>query len=216
MNADVRMRILSNLRKAFPGRQAGSERLPFPAGPGKRIAQLGSGQSFAEVELFSENNWNQVQAFGPNILVAPTFELQSWMRTLKRSTRWWHSLNTAVFVLSMQGVGSVDDEVRQTVWNSFGVPTYELFVGPTGRVLASECEAHSGWHVQPGVAAEIIEDQLIFRHRTNAIATGLSGHIVESVCACGSAQTLVDGIALQQKRRLSVAKAASVPYAATA
>lgn len=61
--------------------------------------------------------------------------------------------------------GELDDRLRDRLWQQWPVPSYEWVVRQ-GRLLATECENHAGWH-QVGVPAQ--------RHAT---------------CPCGSRQPL--------------------------
>jgi hypothetical protein len=37
---------------------------------------------------------------------------------------------------------------RERLWRAFRVPIFEQIIGPDGELLAAECEAHDGLHVE--------------------------------------------------------------------
>lgn len=42
---------------------------------------------------------------------------------------------------------------RELLWSAFRVPLFEQVIGPRGELLAAECEAHAGLHIEtPGLA----------------------------------------------------------------
>ena len=66
------------------------------------------------------------------------------------------------------------------------VPVYEVFLSATGYPLALECEAHDGWHVEPGLTATMSFQEVTFEAKTGErFQTGLRGAIVAEPCPCG-------------------------------
>ena len=56
---------------------------------------------------------------------------------------------------------------RRKLWSTFAVPVFQQIVGPKGLLLAAECEAHDGLHIESPKLA-------------------LAGRAVEwAVCGCG-------------------------------
>lgn len=47
------------------------------------------------------------------------------------------------------------DEDRNFLWNAFGVPVFEQILDGRGQVVASECEAHEGFHLSRGARLRI-------------------------------------------------------------
>ncbi|HEY2843313.1 MAG TPA: hypothetical protein VGJ09_06670 [Bryobacteraceae bacterium] len=59
----------------------------------------------------------------------------------------------AVIVLACPGDPLLPDSDRALLWRAFRVPVFEQIVGPRGALLAAECEAHNGLHVEaPGMS----------------------------------------------------------------
>jgi hypothetical protein len=58
------------------------------------------------------------------------------------------SLTHAVIVLSRRGGDLLTLEQRRRLWRAFRVPVFEQVIGPNGALLAAECEAHAGLHIE--------------------------------------------------------------------
>jgi len=62
------------------------------------------------------------------------------------------------------------------LWQTFGVPVYELLVGAEGILLARECELQEGWHAQPYAIFSVTDNELLVKaFRQKALRTGLFG-----------------------------------------
>lgn len=57
-------------------------------------------------------------------------------------------LTHAVIVLERQSDGLLTEADRNRLWRAFGVPIFEQVISDGGELLASECEAHCGLHIQ--------------------------------------------------------------------
>ncbi len=57
-------------------------------------------------------------------------------------------LTHAVIVLERQSDGLLTEADRDRLWQAFGVPIFEQVLDENGELLASECEAHCGLHIQ--------------------------------------------------------------------
>ena len=89
-------------------------------------------------------------------------------------------------VLTYSYSALLDDVFRVTVWQTFGVPVYELLVGPNNALIAAECEAHDGWHLEPQTAVFFAGEQITCRVGSHSpVQTGWTGRIELERCACG-------------------------------
>ncbi len=62
------------------------------------------------------------------------------------------SLTHALVVLERPGWPRLTEEDRNAFWRAFRVPVFEQIIGPSGQLLAGECEAHDGLHIDgPGL-----------------------------------------------------------------
>lgn len=160
--------------------------LRVPAAAKLRIAQITPGSLFESI-YFPAEHWQEMEAFCPEMLVGSAADLHWLTEKTRTGELTLNSVNHAAFVLTSVGDVPASDKLRVALWQVFGVPVYELFVGADGAVLAGECEAHEGWHVEPGCriyhgsGQEIIADS----RRIKGIRTGLSGTIEREPCACG-------------------------------
>jgi hypothetical protein len=57
-------------------------------------------------------------------------------------------LTHAVIVLTAPDGPILSMAERERLWRAFHVPVFEQIVGSHGELLAAECEAHDGLHVQ--------------------------------------------------------------------
>ena len=65
------------------------------------------------------------------------------------------ALTHAVIVLEHPGDALLSAGERERLWRAFRVPVFEQIIGPRGKLLAAECEAHDGLHVEsPGLSCE--------------------------------------------------------------
>jgi hypothetical protein len=56
-------------------------------------------------------------------------------------------LTRAVIVLARPGDALLTNAERDALWRRFGVPVFEQIIGVDGALIAEECEAHDGLHV---------------------------------------------------------------------
>jgi hypothetical protein len=120
--------------------------LPFPASPELRIAQVGDFPILTGPAWFYVEWWEALRAHQPDIL-AEHRDALTRLAELVRRRRIEMALGRAVFTLTRVGERPLPDAARDQLWHAFGVPIYELYVTGNGTILASECEAHNGWHV---------------------------------------------------------------------
>jgi len=96
-------------------------------------------------------------------------------------------IDHALVILTHYGAKPLTDVARVMLWQSFGVPIFELYLGLDYSLLASECEAHDGWHLAPGVAFATLEtgELLLDGAGNNGLRTGLRASFDETACPCG-------------------------------
>jgi hypothetical protein len=58
------------------------------------------------------------------------------------------SLTHALIVLARPEDSLLTTEQRQRLWRAFRVPIFEQIIGENGALLAAECEAHAGLHIE--------------------------------------------------------------------
>jgi hypothetical protein len=100
------------------------------------------------------------------------------------------SLTHALIVLERPGSPRLTETDRTLFWRAFRVPVFEQIIGPFGQLLAFECEAHEGLHIEaPGL--QLTEDMIESRP-----------------CPCGreTARFGVRGIAEVERRAAAYAR----------
>jgi hypothetical protein len=98
-----------------------------------------------------KNGWDdRAAAFAPAAIAATPLQLN------ELRARQIPSLRNAVIALVHPGEPRLSEEIRERLWQAFRVPVFEQIVDESGKLLAAECEAHDGLHIQPhGLAAHL-------------------------------------------------------------
>ncbi len=160
--------------------------LPLATAGGLRAAQISVLPEFQSVQPFRRERWGELGAFQPRILVGYGFDLQRLADKVIGGEFEIASLDRAVVALTDCGSSPISDALRNHVWRTFGVPVYELIVATGCRLLACECEAHDGWHVQEGAKPYLVKGELVYDAPPLTCAyTGFTGDIETQSCECG-------------------------------
>src|SRR5690242_19613645 len=102
------------------------------------------------VRVFSQGWSEEVAAFQPVAVAAPREQLMGLASVEKPPV-----ITRALIALENPGDPLLSMEERQRLWRVFRVPVFEQIIGPCGELLAAECEAHDGLHIEnPGVPWE--------------------------------------------------------------
>jgi hypothetical protein len=161
-------------------------KLPFPVEPTLRIAQISAGPIVSSAQQFPREKWDQLPTFRPGVLLGSAADLQTLAKHVKLGLNDLTSLDRAIFVLTECGDLPVSDVCRVVLWQAFGVPVYELLVGFEGTLLASECAAQEGWHIEPGAVFSLANDELMLDAAGRKhFSTGLTGRLETELCPCG-------------------------------
>lgn len=178
----------------FPGRLArlrplnrSRSKLPFPAAPHLRIAQISPCGTFDAVECFAFERWPEIDAFRPQALVGSALALHMLAVRVREKMLDLSCVDRAIFLTSQCGGATLSDSVRVILWQTFGVPVYELFIDAAGKLIASECEAHQGWHVQPHVKVTTEGSKTILLSPGKSRPLRLTARVQTGICPCGRA-----------------------------
>jgi hypothetical protein len=83
-------------------------------------------------------------------------------------------------------------ELRDRLWRAFELPVFEQLRGFEGELLATECEAHEGMHLESESGIfEVLDGELVvtsllaLRHPILRLRTGLAGAMGRRTCPCG-------------------------------
>jgi hypothetical protein len=185
------------------------QRVPAPAK--LRTAQITTGGRF-DSQYFPSERWHELEQYRPEMLVGSAADLRWLAEKARMAGMQLNSVNHAIFVLTALGDIPATDTLRVVLWQAFGVPVYELFVGADGTVLAGECEAHEGWHVESGCRFYFLrgEELVADSRHIKGIRTGLSGTLETQPCSCGRPSTRITDVKLRpaMRNRLLVAATA--------
>jgi hypothetical protein len=123
----------------FPRKAA----LRYPVGPAPRTAVLAPWfRSKDAVRVFAEGWCDAAARFRPAALAGTRRQL------LELAAEAAPELTHAVIVVSQLGEPLLTTAERQRLWRAFRVPVFTQIVDERGRLLAAECEAHDGLHVE--------------------------------------------------------------------
>lgn len=139
--------------------------------------------------------WRHRLGFRPQAITGPfgalkrlTYDVRSGRASVARTVR-------RVIVHSRVDGELLRETDREFLWQALGFPVFEQVRGFDGELLAWECEAHEGLHVNAECAlveapAEGGEELLItslagVRYPILRLRTGLAAQRTEGLCACG-------------------------------
>lgn len=179
------MRLRTSLRQLAPRRRHGLG-LPFGGTYRLRVAQLTAGPLLDFALLFPSHRWNRLSAFAPHVLAGSTADLRRLATQAQLGIRDLPGIDHGVVALTECGTYPATEDFRSLMWHVFGVPVYELFLDLDGKLIASECEAHDGWHIESmGTAFYLFNGELILDRRVDAVRTGFTGYVETALCPCG-------------------------------
>src|SRR5581483_2433337 len=145
--------------------------IPVPISTRTRVASISKNRiDIGNLRRFAVERWPEVEAFRPHVLLGGIADLRKLAALADAGTLDFSSIDTAVLVGTNLAFGTISDVERVVLWQAFGVPVYELLLAPDGQLIASECEAHEGWHIEAHM-----------ERRTLAGGTSLES----AKCACG-------------------------------
>ena len=135
----------------------------YPMDPAPRTAVLAACfrqprlRPNSPVRVFPQGWSEEVSAFAPAAVAAPREQLLG-LATAERPPAFTH----AVIALESPGDPLLSAVERERLWRAFRVPVFEQIIGPDGELLAAECEAHDGLHIEtPGLRWEGYRMELV-------------------------------------------------------
>lgn len=122
-----------------------------PLDPQPRTAILVPGfRSTRSVRIFP-HGWDRASKKFAPAAVAATFQQLAALRKERVE------LTHAVICLAWHRHDLLTPQKSDLLWESFGVPIFEQYLGPGNVLLAFECQAHSDFHATPGYSGPILE-----------------------------------------------------------
>jgi hypothetical protein len=149
----------------------------YPIPPAPRTAVLIPGyRSQGRVRVFSTGalsggalsaGWlAEVLSFAPQAIAGTLQQLEAVAATAI-------TLSHAIVVIGKWEDARVTEADRERLWTRFRVPVFEQIIAGDGALIASECEAHNGLHLE----AEALRPDTLRPHREDEID--------RSPCLCG-------------------------------
>jgi hypothetical protein len=123
--------------------------LAYPIPPAPRTAVLQPWfRSNGLVRVFDSGVWDQ-PGFEPAAIAATWPQFETLMGTRIPE------LTHALIVLARPGDELLTAAQREELWSAFRVPVFQQIVNGRGVLLAAECEAHDGLHIEFGQVVAI-------------------------------------------------------------
>jgi len=122
---------------------SGKAALRYPVPPAPRTAVLVPFlRPAGRVRVFPDGWGAESRAFQPSALAA------DWRQLRALLGQEIPSLTHAIIVLAPGPDELLSECQRRDLWRAFRVPVFEQIVAENGTLLAAECEAHEGLHVE--------------------------------------------------------------------
>jgi hypothetical protein len=189
-------------------RASSGRSLPFPAGPHLRTALLGDLEHFDAAATYPEIRWRYLSSFAPQVLAGTTEDLENFADGVFQGAWEAPTLDTAVFNLTTIGYDPLTAAQRDKLWRVFRVPVYEVLFDCDAGVLASECEAHEGWHVRhQQLRFDMHTSAVLYRKNgtfSSPLVTGLTADGLDGICACGDDALLLRGVRTAESKPLKM------------
>ena len=162
-------------------------RIPLAGAAGLRVVQVSPRPLLFEGAQYCPlNQAGSLPSFQPQVLVGSAEELEALAHELSAGPIDLTCLDRAIFVITAHRDVPLKDSCRELLWRAFAVPIYETLLSSGGAPVATECDAHEGWHVAEGVNFTSANGELWFQvRRTPPQGTGLTGEIADIPCPCG-------------------------------
>jgi hypothetical protein len=115
-----------------------------PVDPAPRTAVLAAGFRSSKFARVFPEGWNQdAERFSPACVAGPLDRIVQ----VARAGGW---VEHSIVVFTYPGEPGLSSSLRESLWQAFEVPAFEQYRSAEGKLLATECDAHSGLHVVDG------------------------------------------------------------------
>ncbi len=180
---------LAGRRTRKEGSGVAKHRIPLAGAAGLRVVQVSARRLLFEgTQYCALQQAESLPSFQPQVLVGSAQDLESLAGQMRDGQIELNCLDRALFVVTACRDVPLKEAGRLLLWRAFGVPIYEILLSSDGVPVATECDAHEGWHIAEGVSFTSANGELWFQVRRNpAQGTGLTGEIANEPCPCGMA-----------------------------
>jgi hypothetical protein len=168
---------------------------PLPQA-GRTAVLMPGFKSAPGVKVFQEGSRQHLSRYRPDSIAGPVGALRRLAEGHEDRRAWVPRLTHSVVAFTIPRQGFLSEEARELLWRVFRVPVFCQFLGLDAELLAWECEAHEGLHIERDHAVfesdcrsgepELLVTSLVnLRWPVLRLATGLTAEIECSTCGCG-------------------------------
>jgi len=178
--------------------ETGFRHFDYPRHPPPRTAILMEGFIETHKVMCFPDGWStDLERLRPECLAGPVTMLRRMAVNVLNSGARFPSLRRPIVAftgLPFGDTGLLTDADRDQFWSAYRVGVEEHFLGHRHEVLARECSAHSGLHLDPMQAVVEVDpttSELIVTSLANTVfpvarlATGFRASITGAPCSCG-------------------------------
>jgi hypothetical protein len=116
----------------------------YPIPPAPRTAVLSAVfRSSGAIRVFPD--FSGISAFEPEAMAGTLAQIESLAGVVK--------LTHALVLLRSESEPGLTEAGHDRLWRAFRVPVFEQIIASDGRLLAWECEAHTGLHIESHFSA---------------------------------------------------------------
>jgi hypothetical protein len=199
----------------------GAPDLFWPLPRPRRTAVLGAGFRWRlGVRNFPMATPSQLAGYAPDALAGPVAELRRLADRIEDGWGRMRPLRHSVLAFVILRQAFLSEEAREAFWRVFKAPVFGQIHGLSGELLAWECEAHEGYHIEEGCAVfeldshggepELLVTSLAgLRRPAIRLATGLTGDLEDSACGCGRRGRRLVNLRRRSLPKLAVAAASA-------
>lgn len=161
----------------------------------EHFENAGSRRSAAAMNLIQAipNGWRAKLGFRAEALAGPQSELAELAARVEEGEEVPARHARRLIVYTRIGDRPLTASLRNRLWDAFELPVFEQLHGLEGELLASECDAHEGMHLETDSAVfENLDGELVVtsllasRVPVLRLRTGLAGSIACGACPCGA------------------------------
>jgi len=185
--------------------------LECPLGDTGKTALLAEGfEESGNLRIFPYVTHEELEEYAPDALAGPAARLCGLAEAVMEGRMKVEPLRSAVIAFTGLRHGCLKQEDRDLLWKAFQAPVFEQFRGFSQELLAWECEAHDGLHIQGDNAifemAERDGELLLTclncpEYSLLRMGTEMAGRIVKTPCGCGEASPRLMGVRSLPARR---------------